>query len=553
MSLPLAITEHLLRVIPVDDPSPAITVPPHPTTGIRARVLAILAIFVVSLFASSLPTLSKHVSSLRIPRIVFFVGKHFGTGVILATAFAHLLQDAFEALRDPIVLARWKIGKNTGLIVLASLLSIFLVEYISTSYVDGLQSYSSPSISPDSTPRPVSPDGDGNEPRRSQGKVPKITKLNGTSDVNSDLERSPLLNEGIPHALSCGNHEHGHKETRQHQHQHIPHTQQRHQQTSYGTTHIHHDIHDHPRTRTTSASNTHCHAHTHADVYASGAGSHMNGGAIVLEGHHRHEPRATHSAHHDRGPRLPALYVSEELRQGTVVSDAHGQEEYGDVHHGHHVHGLGEFGYGDAEKDVKIGEKRQIIGILVLQLGIMIHSFVIGLTLAITSGSEFASLLIAVVFHQLFEGLSLGIRIASLPSSSPCEPEVVPHATTSHDPAFHLHSHPESACIIPEEKRMSRFIAILKPTLACLFAITTPAGIWLGMLVFKEGADIAHMRLTQGLMSAISAGMLIYAACVEMLAADFVMDPTLWRSGWTRQGLAVGSLVLGVFAMGVIS
>ena len=38
--------------------------------------------------------------------------------------------------------------------------------------------------------------------------------------------------------------------------------------------------------------------------------------------------------------------------------------------------------------------------------------------------------------------------------------------------------------------------------------------------------------------------MLIYAACVEMLTADFVMDPKLWRSGWVRQGVAVGSLVL---------
>lgn len=67
----------------------------------------------------------------------------------------------------------------------------------------------------------------------------------------------------------------------------------------------------------------------------------------------------------------------------------------------------------------------------------MIHSFVIGLTLSITSGSEFseytqarpfcsgseycahtASLLTAVTFHQLFEGLSLGTRIATLPASS---------------------------------------------------------------------------------------------------------------------------------------
>lgn len=68
----------------------------------------------------------------------------------------------------------------------------------------------------------------------------------------------------------------------------------------------------------------------------------------------------------------------------------------------------------------------------------MIHSLVIGITLSITTGPEFsmynqfrvlslsmefssytalASLVIAIVFHQLFEGLSLGIRIAGLPAS----------------------------------------------------------------------------------------------------------------------------------------
>lgn len=53
-------------------------------------------------------------------------------------------------------------------------------------------------------------------------------------------------------------------------------------------------------------------------------------------------------------------------------------------------------------------------------------------------------------------------------------------------------------------------------------------------------------------MSAISAGMLIYAACVEMLAGDFVLDPTLWRSGVRRQVLALGSLGAGMMGMGLI-
>lgn len=91
--------------------------------------------------AASFPSISKRTKALRIPRIVFFIGKHFGTGlyhaldsssglywrgveltragVILSTAFVHLLQDAFSSLQDPAVSARWKIGHWTGLIVWA--------------------------------------------------------------------------------------------------------------------------------------------------------------------------------------------------------------------------------------------------------------------------------------------------------------------------------------------------------------------------------------------------------------------------------------------------
>ena len=60
------------------------------------------------------------------------------------------------------------------------------------------------------------------------------------------------------------------------------------------------------------------------------------------------------------------------------------------------------------------------------------------------------------------------------------------------------------------------------------------------------------MKLIQGLMCAISAGMLIYAACVEMLAGDFVMDAVLWRSSIWKQALAMMSLLIGAAAMAVI-
>lgn len=60
------------------------------------------------------------------------------------------------------------------------------------------------------------------------------------------------------------------------------------------------------------------------------------------------------------------------------------------------------------------------------------------------------------------------------------------------------------------------------------------------------------MRLTQGIMSAISAGMLIYAACVEMLAADFVMDPQMKQGSFATQALALVSLLAGMGGMAVI-
>lgn len=92
-----------------------------------------LVVFLVSLFgeftksahsgaltaftAVSFPALSKRTSYIAIPRIVFFVGKHFGTGVILSTAFVHLLQDAFVQLNDRAVRKISRVGDWAGLIV----------------------------------------------------------------------------------------------------------------------------------------------------------------------------------------------------------------------------------------------------------------------------------------------------------------------------------------------------------------------------------------------------------------------------------------------------
>lgn len=103
-----------------------------------------------------------------------------------------------------------------------------------------------------------------------------------------------------------------------------------------------------------------------------------------------------------------------------------------------------------------------------------------------------------------------------------------------------------------------------------MFAITPPLGIALGLALFGGGRSAggtsapnfsafhdahllpAQLRLTEGLLSAVSSGMLIYAACVEMLAGDFVMDPSLWKRSIFEQGMALVSLLAGAAGMAVI-
>jgi len=440
------------------------------------RIWVMFVLFAVSLFASSLPTISKRVSYLRLPKIVFFIGKHFGTGVILSTAFVHLLQDSFRNLDDPAVRAHWNIGNWTGLIVLGSLLSIFVVEYLSTSYVDRLQSYSSPSSSP-----PVS---------RSTSRLPSLRETPVLGEEGPQPETAPLLQS---------NH-----------HDSIP----------YGTTSYHSSLGT-PSTPKTDEPG-------------------------FFSGHHRFEDRSSHASHSIRAPGRRRSIVAITTEHGDIFrTNSKPQEQL--VHHAHHHshhhehendnthvrHAHLDMENWDPDQDddvssnlageaeVKIGHRRQVVGILMLQVGIMMHSLVIGLTLAIASGPKFASLITAIIFHQLFEGLSLGIRIAALPTSK------------------------EGSFILPSQ--------IMKPVLAFMFAITTPVGIALGLALFSSGQHgRADLKLTQGLMSAISAGMLIYAACVEMLAGDFVMDQALWRSSLGRQFLALFSLFLGVAAMAVI-
>lgn len=78
---------------------------------------------------------------------------------------------------------------------------------------------------------------------------------------------------------------------------------------------------------------------------------------------------------------------------------------------------LSESPYIDVETGLPVDEmtyRKMSMNITLLEGGILFHSVFVGMTVSITI-EGFVILLIAILFHQLFEGLGLGSRIAAVP------------------------------------------------------------------------------------------------------------------------------------------
>ncbi|KAL2139008.1 hypothetical protein VTI28DRAFT_5889 [Corynascus sepedonium] len=131
-------------------------------------------------------------------------------------------------------------------------------------------------------------------------------------------------------------------------------------------------------------------------------------------------------------------------------------------------------------------QKRMMLQCVLLEAGILFHSVFIGMALSVATGPTFAVFLIAISFHQCFEGLALGTRIAALhfPRSSP------------------------------------------RPWLMVLaFGATTPFGQAIGLFVHRFYDPMSQTGLLMvGFMNAISSGLLLFAGLVQLLAEDFLSE-----------------------------
>ncbi|KAF9329482.1 hypothetical protein BG006_007452 [Podila minutissima] len=156
----------------------------------------------------------------------------------------------------------------------------------------------------------------------------------------------------------------------------------------------------------------------------------------------------------------------------------------------------------------------RMIGTFILEFGIALHSVIIGIALGTAIGTEFVSLLIALLFHQFFEGVALGGRIASL--------------------KFHR--------------------ASLGPwLLSAGFTLSTPVGVALGIGIRQSYDDAAVTTLlVQGVFDALSAGILLYTAMVQLMSTELNANRGFRESSTRSQTVQFVALWCGAASMAII-
>ena len=104
-----------------------------------ARVSALFVILVVSSAATFFPVVAKRVPRLHIPLYVYLFARYFGAGVIVATAFIHLLDPAYGEIGPQTCVGMtggWAEYSWPPAIVLGAVMGIFLLDFGAERYVE---------------------------------------------------------------------------------------------------------------------------------------------------------------------------------------------------------------------------------------------------------------------------------------------------------------------------------------------------------------------------------------------------------------------------------
>ncbi|KAG9066103.1 high-affinity Zn(2+) transporter zrt1 [Linnemannia hyalina] len=385
--------------------------------------LHIASVFIILAASTSgvfMPVIASKVRALRISDRVLTLGKQFGTGVILATGFIHMMPTAMANLSSPCLGPIFSENYTAfgGLFILLSSLFMHWIEFIAVEH---------------------------NERRMREAAASQ-----GLKEINIDL--GGLGATGVA-AAPCPGHSVTIVEER-------PCHDSCSSVTSCDSVHTpQEDVKYSDSSITKTVSNhQHDHAHHHHDHDTKQADSHSH----QDKSHHHHTQEVGHS----------------------------------------HAHGLS-----------LLDESQRRISTYILEAGIAAHSVIIGVSLGVSTGSEFTGLLIALVFHQFFEGFALGARIADL--------------------AF--------------DTTYTHYI------LALIFSLTTPTGVAIGIGISSSySANSKSSLLVEGIFDSISTGILLYMGYVNLLAIEFNLNGEIRKQSKKIKSLCFLALWAGAAVMAII-
>ncbi|KAJ1951627.1 hypothetical protein FBU59_000032 [Linderina macrospora] len=219
-------------------------------------------------------------------------------------------------------------------------------------------------------------------------------------------------------------------------------------------------------------------------------------------------PRNHHNGSSNATTPVVTLPANESTGYGTVENSENCDAVAVHTHH-NHIHGLS-FVTGS---DDSIKARKNRISTYILELGICLHSVIIGVTLSIAVGTEFKTLLIAIAFHQLCEGLALGSRLAQIKY------------------ARHSFAHAFAS--------------------AALFMLITPIGMCIGIGVrYSYAPNSPSSLISMGVLDCLSAGILIYSGLVNLLAEEFgTLEFRSYRRGMKAACFTVMFLGAAIMAL----
>lgn len=423
------------------------------------HVFALFLVFVLSTLSCGFPLISRRSSKSRKPNSVVFICQHFGTGVLIATAFVRLLPTAFVSLTDPCLpdFFSRRYRPLAGLIAMVFALLVVAVEsYLTTR--GGAGHLHAHDVWNDDDP--------GHEPL----KADPLAQGNGrTSPRTANPGRSFAVGRRLSEESQPGE---------------VP-------------------LDD-----------------MEAQGLVSGVSPFPSSSPIVMHGSGKHHRLAVdddadgdgdvHVASDDDAGsdleinlnELDPEPISPVQQRTRTAAAAPGPAASADYHHAHHAPAMPD------------EQKRMFLQCLLLEAGILFHSVFIGMALSVATGPAFVIFLIAISFHQSFEGLALGSRIAAL-----------------HFPR-----------------------ASARPWMMVLaYGATTPMGQAIG-LFFHNLYDPRSQAglLMVGFMNAISAGLLVYAGLVQLLAEDFLTEKSYTTLMGRTRLYAFSAVVAGAMLMAAV-